>query len=263
MLKKLLVLLFTCSCVAGGAWAEQQPVALQSDDRIKHFVYDENNVYRLDLFLKSVTAVQFDDGEVVESIIIGDSASWEIVKLNAGNVISIKPTIDAALTNMTVYTDRRVYTFELNSAGDIEAGAQAKNQSFRTVFSYPEDKTRDDSLAVGGPVDPGYLVSGFAPFRPIAVQDDTLQTTFLLPKNAPRPVIFKVGPNREEHLINSRTRGDTVVVDGTADYWVLRIGDDAVCVGRAGAIRRSVNHGRPSPPRGFFQTLLRGGRNAG
>ncbi|WP_090302266.1 TrbG/VirB9 family P-type conjugative transfer protein [Ensifer sp. YR511] len=219
--------------------AEQAPVGFKADIRIKRYVYDENNVYKLNLYLKSVTALQFAEGENVESILIGDSASWEVVKLKMGNVISLKPIIDEALTNMTIYTDRRVYTFELISAGEIKAGMKAgSDQAFRTVFSYPEEFTAvDKSLVKGGPVNQNYMVSGQTPFRPVAVHDNTLQTTFFLPKGSLRPAIFKVGDDRQEKLVNSRTDGDRIIVDGTSDFWVLRIGNEMVCVGRASAIQ--------------------------
>lgn len=230
----LLLLNLTCP-----ALAEQAPVGFKSDIRIKRYVYDENNVYKLNLYLKSVTALQFADGENVESILIGDSASWEVVKLKMGNVISLKPVINEALTNMTVYTDQRVYTFELASAGEIKAGMTAgADQAFRAVFTYPEKFTAiDKSLVKGGPVHQDYMLSGSASFRPIAVRDNTLQTTFVLPKGAQRPAVFKVGYDRQEKLVNSRTDGNTIVVDGTSDFWVMRIGDQMVCIGRAGAIQ--------------------------
>jgi len=236
MLKKIILSLSFLLLLSSTSFAEQVSVPFKSDLRIKHYVYDENNVYKLNLYLKSVTALQFADGEHVESILIGDSASWEVVKLKKGNVVSLKPIIEKALTNMTVYTDQRVYTFELFSAGEIKAGMKAgADQSFRTVFTYPEDKFTaiDKSLVKGGPVNQNYLVSGNAPFRPVAIHDNTLQTTFVLRKGAPRPAIFKVGQDREEKLVNSRTDGDRIIVDGTSDYWVMRIGDQMVCVGRA------------------------------
>jgi type IV secretion system protein VirB9 len=242
MLKKFLLSFSCLICFAGASVAEQAPVGFKSDLRIKRYVYDENNVYKLNLYLKSVTALQFADGENVESILIGDSASWEVVKLKMGNVISLKPIIDDALTNMTVFTDRRVYTFELIAKGEIKAGmAAGADQAFRTRFTYPEDEFTelDKSLAKGGPVSQGYMVSGEAPFRPIRISDNTLQTTFVLPQGAPRPAIFKVGLDREEKLVNSRMDGEKIVVDGTSDYWVMRIGDQMVCVGRAAVIRPS------------------------
>lgn len=246
MVKKLILPIFFLMSFSQTAFAEQAPVGFQSDIRIKRYMYDENNVYKLNLYLKSVTALQFSDGENVESILIGDSASWEVVKLRMGNVISLKPILDDALTNMTIYTDKRVYTFELISAGEIKAGMKAgADQAFRTMFTYPEEFTAvDKSLVKGGPVNQNYLVSGQTPFRPTAVHDDTLQTTFVLPKGSPRPAIFKVGHDRQERLVNSRTEGNRIIVDGTSDYWVMRIGDQMVCVGQAKAIPATQVNGK-------------------
>lgn len=234
----LLALALACA-PTGPAKAEQRPVGYKADIRIKRYVYDEYNVYKLNLYLKSVTALQFADGENVESIIIGDSASWEVVKLKMGNVVSLKPVIDGALTNMTIYTDRRVYTFELFAAGEIRAGEKAgAGQSYRTIFTYPDDNFAelDKDRVAGGPENWNYLVSGHAAFRPRAVHDNALQTTFVLPNGAPRPAIFKVGYDRQERLVNSRSDGNKIIVDGVSDFWVMRIGDQTICVGKAHAV---------------------------
>lgn len=192
--------------------------------------------------MKSVTALQFGADETVESILIGDSASWEVVKLKAGNVVSVKPILPSATTNMTIYTDRHVYTFELRSVGEFVAGAQ-ETPLFRSIFTYPEDKKPKPES--GGDVSSGavpgdliradYVLSGYASFRPRWVQDNGRQTIFFLPEGAPRPAIFRVAENNREHLVNSRSRGNQVIVDGTSDYWVLRIGDLYVCAARSTA----------------------------
>lgn len=255
MLKKTACLVIACNCWIGAALADPAsptpttpkapptlatiPAAVPLDPRIKRYAYSENSIYRLDLYLKSVTALQFSEGEEVQSILIGDSASWEVVKLKSGNIVSVKPTVASAATNMTIYTDKRVYSFELNCLGEMAAGTLAPPQ-FRTVFTYPDDKkskTEKPQTVPAGPVDSDYLISGRASFRPLRVQDNGRQTTFFLPSNARRPAIFKVGRDRKEELINSRTEGNRILVDGTSDYWVLRIGDESVCVGRTGAIR--------------------------
>lgn len=209
-----------------------------SDPRIRHYVYNENAVYRLELYLKSVTALQFASGEEVQAILIGDSASWEVVKLKSGNVVSVKPIVEAGDTNMTIYTDKRVYSFDLHSAGAAKAGAP---NVFRSVFTYPADKKRTPTAPApdAAPINTDYMVAGAAAFRPAWVQDNGRQTTFYLPKNSPRPAIFKVGADRKEELINSRTNGDQVIVDGTSNYWVLRIGNEVVCVGLGSAVQAS------------------------
>ena len=234
------------STLCGVALAEQSPAGFQEDERIKRYVYDENNVYELSLHMKSVTTVHFEENEIVKTILVGDSASWEIVKLGIGNVISVKPIIDAGHTNMTVMTNKRLYTFEMQTLGEIEKETTSA-QTFRTMFTYPSEEVEpvskekaaemDPRRAVGGPISSDYLVAGEGSFKPISVSDNRLQTTFKLPQGAERPAIFKVGNDRQEKLVNSRNDGDTIVVDGTSDYWVLRIGDEFICVGRSSAIQ--------------------------
>jgi type IV secretion system protein VirB9 len=239
MLKSFIYSLAITGLTLMPALAEQNPVGQHSDVRIKKYVYDENNVYNLNLYLKTVTAIQLAPDELVQSILIGDSASWEVVKLKSGNVVSIKPIIDQALTNMTVYTDQRVYTFQLRSVGSITAGAKhGAGQSFRTSFTYPA-KDVDKYKVVSGPINSDYLVSGKSNFRPISVSDNEHQTTFDLMPGAQRPAVFKVGSDGKERLINSRTEGNRMIVDGISDFWVMRIGDDVVCVGKARAIQPS------------------------
>ncbi|APO77137.1 type IV secretion system VirB9/CagX/TrbG protein (plasmid) [Rhizobium etli 8C-3] len=213
--------------------------AAAADPRIRTYAYDDKKVYRLDLHLKSVTALQFASGEEVQSILIGDSSSWEVVKLKSGNVVSIKPIIPTATTNMTIYTDKRVYSFDLRSHGAAASGNESATL-FRTVFTYPDEKKpkpvqADPDIA---PVNTDYLVSGAAKFRPGWVQDNGRQTTFFLPPGAQRPAIFKVGADKKEELVNSRTRGNLVIVDGTSDFWVMRIGDQFVCIGAKSAVRQ-------------------------
>lgn len=236
MFKTLSYSIFFISFCATQAFSASTPpppsattAVIRTDPRIRHYAYSENNVYRLDLYLKSVTAVQFESGEEVESILIGDSASWEVVKLKSGNVVSIKPVVAAADTNMTIYTDRRVYSFELHSSGESVPGAP---NIFRSVFTYPAPPKRRTTPVTTAPViiRTDYLVAGQASFRPKWVQDNGRQTTFFLATNAPRPAIFKVGADQKEELINSRTDGSRIIVDGISDIWVLRIGDQSICI---------------------------------
>lgn len=237
------------------ALADQNRPVTVVDPRIKYLSYAEDNVYRLDLNLKSVSAIQFSDDEQVESILIGDSASWEVVKLKSGHVVSIKATIPSARSNMTVYTDRRVYTFELQSFGEVPMGA-AGSPMLRTVFTYPAEKKRQPGNGAKPPgpdrIDSNYLVAGKAEFRPTWVQDNGRQTSFFLPEDAPRPAIFKVGPKKEEQLMNSRTTGGRIIVDGVSDHWVLRVGDTFICIGRANTVAEK--------PR-LFAGLTNGGRH--
>ncbi|MDD9908687.1 MAG: TrbG/VirB9 family P-type conjugative transfer protein [Ahrensia sp.] len=212
------------------AIAEQRPVPLPADGRIKQFVYNENTVYRLDMHTNFISTVQFGKGEVVESIQVGDSASWQIIRLKRGDVISIKPLNQDAVTNMTVYTDRRVYSFELR-AHRGRAGHR-QNHNFRTTFRYPTGVVSEyhSASTSNGGKNFDYWVAGEAAFSPIEVYDNGKQTFFRFPNDAPLPGIFRVGKAGREYIVNSRTAGRTIIADGVHKNWTVRIGSDAICV---------------------------------
>lgn len=222
------------------SFADQKPVPLPADGRIKQFVYNENTVYRLDMHTSFISTVQFGKSEVVESIQVGDSASWQIIRLKRGDVISIKPLNADAVTNMTVYTDKRVYSFELRAHAG-KAGHR-QNHNFRTTFKYPtgvvSEFSNTTSSEKGRNFD--YFVAGKAEFAPYEVFDNGKQTFFTFPENAPLPGIFRVGKGGKEYLVNSRTSGNQIIVDGIHKLWTVRIGPEALCVSNGPAVIRGV-----------------------
>lgn len=221
--------------------ADQRPVPLPADGRIKQFVYNENTVYRLDMHTNFISTVQFGRNEVVESIQVGDSASWQIIRLKRGDVISIKPLNDDAVTNMTVYTDRRVYSFELR-AHRGRAGHR-QNHNFRTTFRYPTGVVSEYSANAsrrGKGRNFDYHLAGSAPFAPYEVFDNGKQTFFSFPEEGPLPAIFRVGEGGKEYLVNSRTSGRQIIVDGVSEQWTVRIGEQALCVAGGATIKKNI-----------------------
>ena len=230
------------------ARAEQIPTALPADGRIKRFVYNEHTVYRLDTHTNFISTVQFGAGETVESIQVGDSASWQIVRLKRGDVISIKPLNADAVTNMTVYTDRRVYTFELRARRG-RAGAHS-HQNYRTTFAYPTPVVNEFAGAGRAHRNHDYHVAGEAEFAPIEVYDDGRQTYFLFPPGTERPALFSVGRFGKESIVNVRSVGDRLIADGVHRQWTVRLDGEAVCIASGRYARRKprrfevASHGR-------------------
>lgn len=224
----VMALLVSMGCASTG-FAEQRPVPLPSDSRIKQFVYNEHSVYRLDLHTNYISTVQFGRNEVVQSIQMGDSASWQVIRLKRGDVISIKPLNSDAVTNMTVYTDRRVYTFELRAHRGNRRRSGGYN--FRTTFSYPSAVVAQFADAEGSAhKNYDYKIAGNADFAPIEVYDNGKQTYFTFPANQRRPGVFRVGIGGREFTVNSRTAGNTIIADGVNEQWTVRIGNEALCI---------------------------------
>lgn len=229
---------------AAPAEAETAPRSVGADPRIKQYAYSKDTVYKLDLAMKIMTAIEFAPGEAIDSVLMGDSESWQVVRLQSGHVLAVKALIVGARTNMTVYTSQNTYTFELRAV-PIAAGSSSLN--YRIGFRYPE---RERAKAASRQVeqartrDPNYYAAGSTTkFRPVAVYDDGRRTTFEFPADAPRPAIFRVDEQGRESIVNVRETETGAVVMGASDRWTLRIGDEELCIAHE-RILKTVPGGR-------------------
>lgn len=239
MFKFVSIVVATIMVTSSFAFADQRPKSLPSDGRIKQFVYKEDTVYRLDLHLKGITPIQLGRGEKIQSILAGDSSSFEITPLKSGNVFSVKPRVAGAVSNLTVFTNRRVYTFSLNTVGTLGRSRHNSGQNFRVSFIYATSSDVVEVSGSGGSDGQNfdYFAAGKTRFNPIEVFDNGKQTFFRFSENAPLPTIFKVDENGKESLVNVRANGKTLVVDSVGEIWTARIGDEALCVASGTAIK--------------------------
>ena len=67
-------------------------------------------------------------------------------------------------------------------------------------------------------------------FAPVSISDDGRKTTFIIPPGAPMPTIFRADAKGQEYSVNSAVRGTKITVSTRSERWVLRYGDEYVCV---------------------------------
>lgn len=209
--------------------AGSQSPAPPSDPRVRSVMFQENDVVRVDTKLRFITAIEFATGETVKAVLAGDTKSFEIVRLKSGNVISIKPLVRRARTNVNIYTDRRTYVL------DVREGRR-KRLTHRVRFDYPAPPPDEAQLIAAGVI-PGpaiardYSAAGTADFRPIEAWDDGTATYFRFSRNARRPAIFWSDETGADYATNTtQIDGNTVKVNLIRDRWTFRIGDQVVCV---------------------------------
>ena len=101
----LVAILFSLTTIA------DEPITI--DNRIKTYVYNENEVYRLVLHYGYQSNIEFSQGEKISTISVGDSFAWKITPV--GRRLFIKPLQDNIHTNMTILTNKYTYQFDLLS----------------------------------------------------------------------------------------------------------------------------------------------------
>ncbi len=227
--------------IASPALAENVPRGGSLDSRIRTATYNADQVFVIETDLRHSTTLHFGAGERFEAVIVGDTESFQVDPIpELGNVLTIKPHVQSASTNMTVITNRRTYSFHLRE-GTIPGRA---GMFFEVRFRYPGDQRRTaGSTQPKGFVAPrntNYRVSGTGDFRPRHIYDDGRYTYFVFPENVRQPALFKADEQGRERTVNWTQQGNTVRVLGVNTYWTLRIGEDAICARRdAGALSAS------------------------
>jgi len=235
-IRTVLLSALIAAALASPVFAAGTPTGGARDIRIRNAVYDPNQVFVIETDLRFSTTIHFGRGERFEAVIAGDTESFEITPItDLGNVISIKPHVSRAVTNMTVITNRHTYSFELRE-GHLNGPT---GRFYEVRFSYPEEARRraagDTSKGYLAPRNYGYKIAGEGDFQPSSVYDDGRYTYFVFREGVRQPAIFKADDQGRERTVNWTQMGDVVRVLGVNDYWTLRIDDDALCVARDGS----------------------------
>jgi type IV secretion system protein VirB9 len=113
MLKILMTLIVTIFLSMNCAYSE---VPVATDSRIKTYVYNQNDVYLVLISSGFQSSIEFQKGEIIKTLSMGDSYSWSLTPL--GNRLFIKPMENNVRTNMTVITNFRTYQFDIASKSE-------------------------------------------------------------------------------------------------------------------------------------------------
>lgn len=90
------------------------PAALaQNDPRLVTKEYSASEVVKIQGKLGVQATIGFEPGELIENVAVGDSQKWQITPNKRADLLFVKPLELAAVTNMTVVTNRRTYLFDL------------------------------------------------------------------------------------------------------------------------------------------------------
>lgn len=210
------------------ALAETAPKSGSHDARVTYATYQEGQVYRIATRLRTVTLVELGEGEKIQSIAIGDLESFKIDKLERSNLFIIKPVVAGATTNLTVETQRNIYFLQIT-----ESAKGSPNYSVKfTVPGSTRSASTGTEIPASAPMTYRIMKTGskLPDFTPVSVSDDGRKTTFVIPPDAPMPVIFRADAKGREYSVNASVRGTTITVSARSERWVLRYGDAYVCI---------------------------------
>lgn len=240
---KLLLGISLISCLSiSPALAGKDPRPSSADNRVKIVTYHENDVYQIRGHYGYSTVIEFADKERIQTISLGDTQAWQVMKPGQPNIMFIKPLEEDAETNMTVITDKRIYSFEVTA--NHAHSHRSSDLTFRLKFHYADEAAKElafigsVSSAHFNPLDNvsasdlnfDYSYAGSKRLRPVRAFDDGVFTYFQFEDFEVMPAVFSVDEHGNERLVNFNLQGQYLVVSGIGSQFTLRDGDTATCI---------------------------------
>lgn len=244
-MKKIIAAVFlAATCVL--AHAETTPISNKLDSRVREAVYVDGQVYKLYTTLLRATTIEFPPGEVLNNIVAGDSDSLQFQSVPGGRLIAIKPVIKNLNTNITLYTNRRAYYFNVIESPKATYFAVRFNGGYTVKENTLTDTT--PHLDTTAPY-VNYGANKQAAITPTKIWDDGVFTYFQFYPTAPIPAIFKTDNGRESSVNSTVQLNHVMRVSGLSNYWSLRSDQTNVVVkrmqpGTTSLSRTETNHVR-------------------
>lgn len=232
MLRQITIFAFL-ACALVPAVADAGPIA--GPDGVLRYPFGQRTPPTLRCKPLFVCDLVLEPGETIVNVAVGDSVRWLIAPASSGGNDSatphvlVKPTEAGLRTNLIVTTNRRTYYLTLVSSYN--------NPMLRIGFLYPQDPQQAfATVALGHGVradaplaetaidklDFNYRLSGDRGLQPVRVFNDATHTYLQMPQGMREvPVLFAVGSDGGNTLVNYRFTGQYYVVDGVPDAIAL------------------------------------------
>jgi type IV secretion system protein VirB9 len=220
------------------ARAGEVPIPGMRDSRIQTVQYDPDQVVLLQGTLGYQFMLEFDSGEKIETVSIGDALGWQVTPNRKADVLFLKPILHST-TNLTVLTDERRYAFELRVVPErkdvpvLYIARMVYPQPAQAIVLPPPPPPPEAPPVVANYY---YTMSGSKADRPQYIFDDGHKTYFQWAAGGALPAIFAVSGDGSESLVNYVLHGPYVVVDQIAPGFALRAGKEVIKVTNRGPV---------------------------
>lgn len=221
--------------------AHAAPLLADEHVAIREFVEDRVVTFAARAGFQST--IQFGDGERIQNIAVGDSAAWQVTPNRRADLLFVKPaSATAAVTNMTVVTDRHTYLFKLQPgrgtipvyllrftyAEDLQPPKVTLPADVESPAPIPAVETRDLPI---NDLNFAWTMKGMRRLYPERVFDDGHSVYLAWSDGRSLPAILAIGPDgKTEGPVNFAANGRYLVVDGFHDRLVLRSGKDVAII---------------------------------
>ena len=170
---------------------------------------------------QTALTVMLEPGETIQRATLGGSSTWEVAISAEADSFQITPGPGAVPASLSVETDRRSYSFLLETGDGLQAAYLVRVQ-FGGGSAVPQTLPGQSPPELTG-LDWTYRLRGDRSVRPASIRDNGAKTVIEYAPGQSLPAVFAIGPTGEEEVVDGYMRDGLFIIDRVHEELVFRI----------------------------------------
>jgi type IV secretion system protein VirB9 len=220
MIRTMLASVLVLGC-ASPLSAQAFPVPGAETPRIQTAEWRPGEPLVLTALPQTALTVMLEPGEIIERATLGGSPVWQVAVSAEADSFQITPLFGAVPANLSVETDRRAYSFLLETGDGLQA-AYLVRLRFGGGSSNVQTSSAQSPLDLSG-LDWTYRLRGDQSVRPASIRDNGAKTIIEYAPGQSLPAVFAIGPTGDEEVVDGYMRDGRFVIDRVHEELVFRI----------------------------------------
>lgn len=181
---------------------------------------------------QTALTVMLEPGERIQRAALSGTPAWQVAVSAESDSFQVTPGVGAVPASLSVQTDRRAYSFLLETGDGLQA-AYVVRVRFGAAQPANGPQVMGSSQILGN-LDWTYRLRGDRSVRPSSIRDNGAKTVIEYAPGQALPAVFAIGPTGEEEVVDGYMRDGLFIIDRVHQELVFRI-DKAKATATRGA----------------------------
>ncbi len=170
---------------------------------------------------QTALTVMLEPGERIQRATLSGSPGWQVAVSAESDSFQITPGAGALPASLSVETDRRAYSFLLETGDGLQA-AYVVRVRFGAAQPANGPQVMGSSEILEN-LDWTYRLRGDRLVRPASIRDNGVKTVIEYAPGQALPAVFAIGPTGEEEVVDAYMRDGLFIIDRVHQELVFRI----------------------------------------
>lgn len=170
---------------------------------------------------QTALTVMLEPGERIQRATFSGSPAWQVAVSAETDSFQVTPGPGAVPASLSVETDRRAYSFLLETGDGLQAAYVVRVQ-FGAAQPVNEPPVTGSAEGLKD-LDWTYRLRGDRLVRPASIRDNGAKTVIEYAPDQALPAVFAIGPTGEEEVVDGYMRDCLFIIDRVHQELVFRI----------------------------------------